>query len=149
MVYLTDTNILLRFARHTDANYSTIQTAVRKLQANGHQLQTTSQNVAEFWNVSTRPIGRNGFGLAPLETDGLLQDLETFFPLLPDSANVYPVWRRLVVDYDVSGVQVHDARLVATMLVHDVKYILTFNIQDFIRYRPEGIIAVDPSEEID
>jgi len=85
----------------------------------------------------------------PLEADRILQHLERLFPLLPDSANVYPVWRRLVVDYDVSGVQVHDARLVATMLVHDVKYILTFNIQDFIRYRPEGIIAVNPSEKID
>ena len=25
---------------------------------------------------------------------------------------------------------------------------LTFNTQDFIRYAPEGIIAVDPSKEI-
>ena len=59
-----------------------------------------------------------------------------------------PEWRRLVVNYGVSGVQVHDARLVATMLVHDVTHILTFNTQDFIRYRPEGIIAIDSSEEI-
>lgn len=34
-----------------------------------------------------------------------------------------PEWRRLVVNYGVSGVQVHDARLVATMLVHDVTHI--------------------------
>ncbi len=83
-----------------------------------------------------------------METDNLLQDLEEVFPLLPDLPVVYDVWRRLVVDYDVSGVQVHDARLVATMLVHDVKHILTFNTQDFTRYMPEEIIAVDPSEEI-
>ena len=83
-----------------------------------------------------------------METDDLLQDLEEAFPLLPDSADVYPVWRQLIVKYNVSGVQVHDARLVATMLVHDVKHILTFNTQDFTRYMPEEIIAVDPSEEI-
>lgn len=119
-----------------------------ELLAKGHQLQTTSQNFAEFWNVSTRPTDRNGFGQIPFETDKILQRIERLFPLLPDSANVYPIWRQLVVDYDVSGVQVHDARLAATMLVHDVTHILTFNIQDFTRYAPEGIIAVDPSKEI-
>jgi len=148
MIYLTDTNVLLRFARHTDASYPIIQMAVRKLQANGHQLQTTSQNVAEFWNVSTRPTSRNGFGLTPYETNGLLQDLEETFPLLLDFPDAYSIWRQLVVKYDVSGVQVHDARLVATMLVYDVKHILTFNTQDFTRYIPEGIVPVDASEEI-
>jgi hypothetical protein len=58
---------------------------------------------------------------------------------------MYSNWRRLVVKYRVSGVQVHDARLVASMLVHDVTHILTFNIQDFTRYAPDGIIAIDPA----
>ena len=47
--------------------------------------------------------------------------------------------------YRVSGVQVHDARLVAAMIVHDVTHILTFNTQDFTRYAPDGIIAIDPA----
>lgn len=148
MIYLVDTNILLWFSRHEDLRYQIAREAVHKLEASGHQLQTTLQNFAEFWNVSTRSANQNGFGRTPVETDDLLQDLEEAFPLLPDSADVYPVWRQLIVKYNVSGVQVHDARLVATMLVHDVKHILTFNTQDFTRYMPEEIIAVDPSEEI-
>lgn len=149
MIYLVDTNVLLRFSRHGDPGYHIAQDVVLKLEAEGHQLQTTLQNLAEFWNVSTRPANRNGFGRTLPETNLFLQELELLFPLLPDSPAVYPVWRQLVVDYDVSGVQVHDARLVATMIVHDVKHILTFNTQDFVRYRPEGITAVNPSEEID
>ncbi len=148
MIYLTDTNVLLRIARRADPRHSIVQAAVHKLRENGHELRTTSQNFAEFWNVSTRPTDRNGFELTPYETHELLQDLERSFSLLSDSSDVYLVWRQLVVDYRVSGVQVHDARLVAAMLVHDVKHILTFNTQDFTRYMPEGIIAVDPSEEI-
>ena len=35
----------------------------------------------------------------------------------------------------VSGQKVHDARLVAAMNVHDVKTILTFDVDDFSRYR--------------
>lgn len=148
MIYLMDTNILLGISHRADARYLIVQAAVHKLWENGHELQTTSQNFAEFWNVSTRPTDRNGFGLMPDETDELLQGVEQSFPLLLDLPDAYPEWRRLVVDYGVSGVQVHDARLVATMLVHDVTHILTFNTQDFIRYRPEGIIAVDPSAQI-
>ena len=150
MIYLVDTNVLLGFSYHGPIHViQSLRCAVRKLLTKGHQLQTTSQNFAEFWNVSTRPTDRNGFGRTPFETNQLLQiRLERLFPLLPDSADVYRVWRRLVVDYDVSGVQVHDARLVATMISHDVTHILTFNTQDFNRYAPEGIIAVDPSEEI-
>ena len=48
----------------------------------------------------------------------------------------------MLVDYGVSGVQVHDARLAATMRVHGVQRILTFNVQDFRRYT--GIEAVLP-----
>ena len=148
MVYLTDTNVLLGIAHPNDPRYPIVQAAAHKLWENAHELRTTPQNFAEFWNVSTRPTDRNGFGRTPFETDQLLQRLERLFLLLPDSADVYPVWRQLVVDYAVSGVQVHDARLVATMLVHDVTHILIFNRKDFIRYRPERIIAIDPSEEI-
>ncbi len=145
MIYLVDTNVLLRFSRHGDPSYQITQNVVRKLEAEGHQLQTTLQNLAEFWNVSTRPANRNGFGRTLLETNLLLQELELLFPMLPDSPAVYPVWRQLIVKYNVSGVQVHDARLVAMVLVHDVKHILTFNTQDFTRYAPEGIVAVNPS----
>ena len=70
---------------------------------------------------------------------------ERLFSLLPDAPAIYPEWRRLVVDYSVSGVQVYDARLTAAMIVHHVTHILTFNTSDFARYAPEGIVAVDPT----
>ena len=44
--------------------------------------------------------------------------------------------------HSVSGVQVHDARLVAATRVHGVKRILTFNDKDFARYT--DIEAVHP-----
>ena len=145
MVYLIDTNVLLGFSFPADPRHRIVRTTVRELLAGGHQLRTTSQNFAEFWNVSTRPTDRNGFGRTPFEINPILQHLEGLFPLLPDSPDMYSNWRRLVVKYRVSGVQVHDARLVASMLVHDVTHILTFNTQDFTRYAPEGIAAVNPS----
>ncbi len=146
MIYLVDTNILLRIAHRSDERYTLVRSCVNKLKKSGDLLQTTTQNFTEFWNVSTRPVDKNGLGLTLVETDDVLQDLESTFPLLPDSPNVYAEWRELVVNYGVSGVQVHDARLVATMLVHGVTHILTFNTSDFTRYTPKGIIAVDPAK---
>ncbi len=116
------------------------------LRQDGHQLQVTSQNCVEFWNVATRPLQKNGFGLTPPETEQLLQLVEHLFPLLPDSSAVYKEWRRLVVVFGISGVQVHDARLVASMKVNGISHILTLNRGDFKRYTSERITAVAPED---
>ena len=145
MIYLVDTNVLLRFADRTHPLHPTIRTAVRKLRTGGHKLRATPQNFVEFWNVATRPTERNGFGLVPATADRLLRLVERLFPLLADSPAIYTEWRRLVVSFGVSGVQVHDARIVAAMSVHGVTHILTFNTTDFVRYGTRGIVAVDPT----
>jgi predicted nucleic acid-binding protein len=132
VIYLPDTNVLLRFADRSHPLHATVRAAVRQLRADGHRL------------VATRPADRNGFGLTPAEAERLLRLVERLFPLLPDSPAVYPEWRRLVVSFGVRGVQVHDARLVASMSVHGMTHILTLNAGDFARYAPEGIMAVDP-----
>lgn len=64
--------VLLGVAHRVDARYPIVQAAVHKLWADDHELQTTSQNFSEFWNVSTRPTNRNGFGRTPSETNQLL-----------------------------------------------------------------------------
>jgi predicted nucleic acid-binding protein len=144
LIYLTDTNVLLRYVRAVDPLHGVVAGAVRKLRSQGHALRTTSQNLVEFWNVATRPAARNGLGLTPAVAFKELRTAERFFPILEDSPKVYPQWRRLVAVHGVSGVKVHDARLVAFMLVHGVGLILTFNGTDFGRYSPEGVAAVDP-----
>ena len=59
---------------------------------------------------------------------------EAFLTILPEIPAIYPEWRRLVVQHSVSGVQVHDARIVAALNVYGIKNILTFNLTDFTRY---------------
>ena len=62
--------------------------------------------------------------------------------LLPDNAAVYSQWRKIIVQYGVAGVQVHDARLAAAMYVHGVTHILTLNVADFNRF--SGLTALHP-----
>ena len=145
MIYLVDTNVLLRFAVRNHPLHPTIRTAVRKLRAAGHRLRATPQNFIEFWNVATRPADRNGLGLTSGDADRFLHLVERLFPLLPDSPAVYPEWRRLVASFGVAGVQVHDARIVAAMIVHNVTHVLTFNTADFVRYAPINIVAENPT----
>jgi predicted nucleic acid-binding protein len=64
------------------------------------------------------------------------------FTVLPDSAEAFRLWRTLIVEHEVKGAKVHDARLVAIMQAHGLRDILTFNAADFRRY---GKVAVlDP-----
>jgi hypothetical protein len=89
------------------------------LRRQGENLYLASQNLIEFWRTCTRPIDRNGLGMTIAESEVELMRLENIFPILPDNPEIYPQWRRLVITYGVMGVNVHDARLVAVMLVHD------------------------------
>ena len=144
-IYLLDTNVILRFAERNQPLHPTVRNTVRQLRLDGHRLQVTSQNCVEFWNVATRPATKNGFGLKPVEADRMLRLIERLFPLLPDAPTLYSEWRRIVVTFKVSGIQVHDARIVAAMKANDVTHVLTFNTKDFTRYASEGIIAVEPT----
>jgi predicted nucleic acid-binding protein len=74
-----------------------------------------------------------------------LRLIERLFVVLPEIPSLYSEWRRLVIDFGVSGVQVHDTRIVAAMNIHSIKHILTFNTTDFTRFASIGILAIDPS----
>src|SRR5438445_13690688 len=132
--YLVDSNILLRWVKPDHSDYPLVVSAIEAIVRRGDALCYTSQNVGEFWNTCTRPVDRNGYGLSPREADQRARLFEGKLRLLPDSLAVHEEWRRLIVAHDVSGVQVHDARLAAAMRVHGVERILTSNEQDFARF---------------
>jgi predicted nucleic acid-binding protein len=139
---LVDTNILLRITRRADPQHKVVDTALARLAGQGATLHYTHQNIAELWNAMTRPVSRNGLGLTAAEAEQEVRSIESGMRLLPDSEAVYREWRRIVVQYGVSGVQVHDARLAASMYVHAVNHILTLNVTDFSRFK--GLEAVHP-----
>lgn len=84
--------------------------------------------------------------MAPAHAERLVRRLRVLFPLLPDTPAIFDEWLRLVVAANVSGRQVHDTRLVAVMRTHGVTHILTFNVKDFLRFQPFGIMAVHPAD---
>lgn len=139
---LVDTNILLRITRRLDPQHKMVDHALGRLAGQNVTLYYTHQNIAELWNVMTRPVERNGLGLSVAEAEHEVQAIEGGMSLLPDSEIVYREWRRIVVKHGVLGVQVHDAHLAAAMYVYGISQILTLNVADFSRF--EGITAIHP-----
>jgi hypothetical protein len=104
-----------------------------------------AQNAVEFWNVSTRPTtARGGYGQPVSKTRARLVAIERICRVLPETPSTFVEWKRLVATHSVIGVSVHDARVVAQMLVWQIGTILTLNPTDFRRY--PGIVVHTPAD---
>lgn len=134
MSVLVDTNILLRSAQPNHPLSSQATQAVSKLIRQNDAVFFCSQNIAEFWNVATRPTNRNGLGMSPEEALQEVGNIEKSLTLLPDVPAIYSVWKQIVAAHKVLGVKVYDARLAAIMSVYAVDAVLTFNSVDFERF---------------
>src|SRR5438067_5977025 len=110
---LVDTNILLRITRRSDPQHQIVAEALAQLAVQGSTLYYTHQNIAELWNAMTRPLTRNGFGLTAAEAELEVRAIEVGMSCLPDGEAVYRERRIIVLQYGISGDQVHDARLAA------------------------------------
>src|SRR6202453_5237866 len=141
-LYLADSNILLRLTKRHHPQYQLMRGAVHALRKAGIPSAYTLQNMTEFWNASTRPKDRNGFGLSVAETERSARIIERGFTFPTDTESVYREWRRILVQSGVSGVQVHDARLAAAMYDHGINQILALNGPDFTRFA--DIATIDP-----
>jgi predicted nucleic acid-binding protein len=148
MRYLLDTGILVRIPHRTDPLNGEVRSAIRALAGAGHRFITTRQNIAEFWNVCTRPASaRGGLGLSVADVSHRLRVLERFVTVLGEPHSAYQRWKALVRKHSVMGRQVHDARIVALMSAHRVKRILTLNESDFLRFAPD-VVAVAPKQAL-
>lgn len=144
MATLIDTCVLLRAFDSKFSQYRSIRSAFRRALDQDERLIVTVQNIAEFWNVSTRPLGKNGHGLSTERTKRRVGIIERFCEVMPEDNASYRHWKRLIDELGVCGVKVHDARLVSVMLSLGCRQILTLNATDFERYAREGIEVAVP-----
>ncbi|MEO8727231.1 MAG: PIN domain-containing protein [Acidobacteriaceae bacterium] len=145
MAVLIDTNILIAISSIRSPGYSDVEAAVKILRQQNTQLVISSQNAIEYWAVCTRPAERNGFGLSIERAQHELSYIEKNYSIIKDLPAVYEAWRSLVSSHEISGRQVHDARLVAVMLVYGIDRILTLNGADFRRFADIGISVLIPA----
>ena len=142
MKCLVDTNILLRLVQKNSPMHLDTQRAILKLKKQGEFLCIIPQNIVEFWAVATRPLDKNGLGLSITQAEEESEKLKKIFILELDTPQIFTEWESLVIKYQVMGKQVHDARLAAAMVAHNITHLLTFNVDDFKRF--SDIVVVDP-----
>ncbi len=134
MQLVADTNIWLRIADDQAIQHSAAKGAVRHLLAARSEIFLTPQNLVEFWAVATRPREANGLGWTIDDTDNELRNLRGQFALLPENNAIFQTWLDLVRSCRITGKRVHDARVAAQMMVHNIPRILTFNTHDFRQF---------------
>jgi predicted nucleic acid-binding protein len=144
MPTLVDTGVLLRAFDASSSQYRAIRRALRKALDDGERLVVTVQNMAEFWNVATRPLANNGQGLPTERAKRRVAIIERLCEVVCEDIGSYVEWKKIVEDLGVSGIAVHHARLVSVMLRIGVKGLLTLNERDFRRYVGEGISVITP-----
>ncbi len=127
-----DTNVLV-FARNADSPNRQIALEVLSRERQEGTLRISRQVVREYLAVVTRP---QAWAL-PLPMSEALTDASRFasaFEILEDGQAVADMLASLCREVSIGGKQVHDANIVATMLAHGERRLMTFNAKDFRRY---------------
>ncbi len=144
MRILVDTNVLLRIAQPASPQCVEAIQALDALYVAQSELCVVPQVIYEYWVSATRPIAANGLGLTSSQVQTSVDVLLQSYLLLADDAGVYSRWYDVVTKHQVEGKQAHDARIVAAMLGHNVKDLLTFNQGHFTRFN--SIQVLTPAE---
>lgn len=131
VLYLLDTNILLRLVDTSATTSALVHTAVDQLLDGNDECIIVPQVLIEFWVVATRPGNVNGFGWTATEAAVAIEGLQQQFRLLEERAEIFSIWSRLATQHSILGKRSHDLRLVAAMLTHGVTHLLTLNPKDF------------------
>ena len=110
-------------------------------------LRISRQVVREYLSVVTRP---QIWQVAITREDALddANRLMSSFEILEDGPGVTESLIELCREVPIGGSQVHDANIVATMLAHRERRLLTFNVADFRRYG-DRIELVDSQGEME
>jgi predicted nucleic acid-binding protein len=127
-----DTNILV-YATDDESPFNAKSLGIiNQLMTDGINFAISPQIVREYLVVLTR-------GLPPDDParSAALHNVRKFveaFSLLDENSESVARLQTIMENFDVGGKQIHDANIVAVMLVHGVKRLLTYNLDDFKKF---------------
>ena len=137
-----DTNILIYANAAAAPLHDQALKMIKGAYQNGCPLWISRQVLREFITVRTRPqaFAQSSKSEVVIER---VHYLEKHFQVADDTAAVTNQLVKLMENIQIGGKQVHDANIVATMLVYEIPCLLTHNVKDFERFgkmiRIEGI----------
>ena len=136
-----DTNVLVLSRFEAAPNHSRARHRMRTAIEGKETLRISRQVLREYLATVTRPQPWSH----PVSMVAALNHVATLgahFEILEDGPGVTVMLTKLCRTVLVAGKQVHDANIVATMLAHGERQLMTFNAKDFRRYS-DHITLVD------
>jgi len=131
-----DTNILLRAFHNQMEHHTEAKALIEKMWDDGVELWISRQVIREYLVQVTHP---RTF-IQPLSLEQVMlqiQSIQSLFHVADETQDVTTQLLTLLRNYPTQGKQVHDANLVATMLVNHIDTLLTINVDDLKRFQPE------------
>ena len=128
-----DTNVLVTSRIPGAPDHDAARESLARAFRAPEPLRISRQVIREYLSVVTRP---QTWPVA-ITRDEALDDVSRLigsFEILEDGPVVTESLVALCRDVAVGGRQIHDANIVATMLAHGERRLLTFNSADFRRY---------------
>jgi predicted nucleic acid-binding protein len=124
-----DTNVLVYVSRPTAPQHTVAVAALAEVEASGCAVWVSPQILRAYLAVVTRPQAP---APAPPMAAAIADILPAAFVVTGEGPVVLE--RLPLQTHSVAGRQVHDANIVASMLVHGIARPLTFNAGDFRRF---------------
>ena len=137
---MLDTNVLIAATDEGRPEHRDALTVLNDWAAGHTELCTSGQLLREYLAVATRPAEKNGLGLDLADALGNVRAIRERTIVLAEDAKVADRLLGLLADVECRGKQVHDANVVAMMLVHGVRAVVTMNLEDFARF--EGHVSL-------
>ncbi len=128
-----DTNVLVNSRAAGAPHHEIARELLTTARQGAEPLRISRQVVREYLAVVTRPQIWSG----PLTSNEALHDVNWLlndFEILEDGIVATGWLLTLLREIPIGGRQIHDANIVATMLAHGERRLLTFNIADFRRF---------------
>ena len=126
-----DTNVLLCATDRSRPHHDEARSLLRVAREAGYSLALSGQIIREYLVVATRPVQANGLGMSAVES---LHNVRIFTPralLCAETETVSARLRSLIATHALSGKRIHDANVVATMVAHEIHWLITENRDDF------------------
>ncbi len=128
-----DTNLLVAYMNVDVPEHLNARTILDNAFQEAEPMRISRQVLREYLAVVTRPQSWS----SPVAMVDALDDVDRLigaFEILEDGPEVTEALIALCREVPVGGRQIHDANIVATMLAHGERRLLTFNTADFRRY---------------
>jgi predicted nucleic acid-binding protein len=128
-----DTNVLIRMLYDTLPSHQECYIAVERLRDADSELWISRQIIRECLVRMTHPTTFS----EPLSIEQALMQIDTLYTLFKIADETDSVTQRLfelLRTTSTRGKQIHDANIVATMLVYGIGTLLTINVSDMKRF---------------